>query len=96
MKHGQPASSPAPTPVKPIYDWQRFWIARTGTLDLSDAGFLADLYARWASNPSAVDPSFADLFGAMNDEAAQIFESSYAAGARVQAWDPGLVIDEAR
>ncbi len=22
------------------YDWQRFWIAQTGTLDLSDAGFL--------------------------------------------------------
>ena len=28
--------------AKPLYDWQRFWIARTGTLDLSDGGFLAD------------------------------------------------------
>ncbi len=24
------------------YDWQRFWILQTGTLDLSDAGFLRD------------------------------------------------------
>ncbi|MHB1658344.1 MAG: NACHT domain-containing protein [Acidithiobacillus sp.] len=24
------------------YDWQRFWIAQTGSLDLSDAGFLRD------------------------------------------------------
>jgi predicted NACHT family NTPase len=26
----------------PTYHWQRFWIARTGTVDLSDSGFLAD------------------------------------------------------
>ena len=35
----------------------------------ANAAFLADLYARWASDPSSVDPSFADLFAAMNDEA---------------------------
>ncbi|MGJ4950245.1 NACHT domain-containing protein [Bradyrhizobium sp. HKCCYLS20291] len=28
--------------AKRQYDWQRFWIARTGMLDLSDGGFLAD------------------------------------------------------
>src|SRR5712672_2978044 len=26
----------------PLYNWQRFWIPRTGTVDLSDGGFLAD------------------------------------------------------
>lgn len=26
----------------PRYDWSRFWIAQTGILDLSDAGFLRD------------------------------------------------------
>jgi hypothetical protein len=25
-----------------VYDWSRFWIPQTGTLDLSDAGFLRD------------------------------------------------------
>jgi 2-oxoglutarate dehydrogenase E1 component len=49
----------------------------------ANAGFLADLYARWASNPSAVDPSFADLFGAMNDEARAVLED--ASGA---SWAP--------
>jgi hypothetical protein len=42
MKHGQSASSSVAASAKPVYDWQRFWIARTGTLDLSDGGFLAD------------------------------------------------------
>jgi hypothetical protein len=28
--------------AKPTHDWQRFWISRTGTLDLSDGGFLVD------------------------------------------------------
>jgi hypothetical protein len=27
---------------RPIYSWERFWIERTGTVDLSDGGFLAD------------------------------------------------------
>ena len=26
----------------PTYDWQRFWVSRTGTLDLLDGGFLPD------------------------------------------------------
>ena len=34
-----------------------------------NAAFVADLYARWAANPSSVDTSFAELFGALNDEA---------------------------
>jgi 2-oxoglutarate dehydrogenase E1 component len=34
-----------------------------------NAAFVADLYARWAANPASVDPSFAELFGALSDEA---------------------------
>ena len=49
----------------------------------ANAAFLADLYARWASNPSSVDPSFAELFGAMNDEARAVLED--ASGA---SWSP--------
>ncbi len=49
----------------------------------ANAAFLADLYARWATNPAAVDPSFADLFAAMNDEARAVLED--ASGA---SWAP--------
>src|ERR1700761_7213663 len=49
----------------------------------ANAAFLADLYARWASDPSSVDASFADLFAAMNDEARAVLED--ASGA---SWAP--------
>ena len=49
----------------------------------ANAAFLADLYARWAAEPSAVDASFADLFAAMNDEARAVLED--ASGA---SWAP--------
>jgi 2-oxoglutarate dehydrogenase E1 component len=52
----------------------------------ANANFLSDLYARWASNPSSVDPGFAELFGAMNDEARAILED--ASGA---SWAPRVV-----
>ncbi|WP_428489865.1 2-oxoglutarate dehydrogenase E1 component [Rhodopila sp.] len=57
----------------------------------ANAAFLADLYARWASRPSAVDPSFAELFAAMNDEARAVLED--ASGA---SWAPrrGLMAGE--
>jgi 2-oxoglutarate dehydrogenase E1 component len=35
----------------------------------ANAAFLGEQYARWASNPGSVDPSFADLFDAMDDDA---------------------------
>jgi hypothetical protein len=35
-------SIPDKSPTVGAYDWQRFWIARTGTLDLSDGGFFVD------------------------------------------------------
>ena len=40
-----PTNTPNPptAPIGPVrFDWQRFWIAQTGILDLSDAGFLRD------------------------------------------------------
>src|ERR1700693_2395069 len=49
----------------------------------ANAAFLADLYARWATDPASVDPSFADLFVAMNDEARAVLED--ASGA---SWAP--------
>ena len=38
-------------------------------LNGSNAAFIADLYAKWVENPASVDPSFAELFAALNDEA---------------------------
>jgi 2-oxoglutarate dehydrogenase E1 component len=49
----------------------------------ANAAFLADLYARWVTDPATVDPSFADLFAAMNDEARAVLED--ASGA---SWAP--------
>ena len=49
----------------------------------ANAAFLADLYARWVGSPSSVDPSFADLFAAMNEEARAVLED--ASGA---SWAP--------
>jgi 2-oxoglutarate dehydrogenase E1 component len=57
----------------------------------ANAAFLADLYARWASNPASVDPSFADLFGAMNDEARAVLEDASGAS---WAPRPGFGSDE--
>jgi 2-oxoglutarate dehydrogenase E1 component len=49
----------------------------------ANAAFLGDQYARWATDPSSVDPSFADLFGAMNDEARAVLEDATGA-----SWAP--------
>ncbi|HEX4260794.1 MAG TPA: thiamine pyrophosphate-dependent enzyme, partial [Acetobacteraceae bacterium] len=49
----------------------------------ANAAYLADLYARWAADPDAVDASFADLFGALGDEARSVLGD--AAGA---SWAP--------
>ena len=35
----------------------------------ANAAFIADLYAKWVSDPASVDPSFAELFAEMGDEA---------------------------
>jgi 2-oxoglutarate dehydrogenase E1 component len=49
----------------------------------ANAAFIADLYARWAQNPGSVDPSFADLFAALNDEARSVLTDATGA-----SWAP--------
>ena len=49
----------------------------------ANAAFLGEQYARWATNPTSVDPSFAELFGALNDEARAVLEDATGA-----SWSP--------
>jgi 2-oxoglutarate dehydrogenase E1 component len=49
----------------------------------ANAAFLGEQYARWAVNPGSVDPSFATLFDAMDEEARAVLAE--AAGA---SWAP--------
>ncbi|MFC7735044.1 2-oxoglutarate dehydrogenase E1 component [Roseomonas sp. GCM10028921] len=49
----------------------------------ANATFLADLYARWVQAPDSVDPSFAELFAALNDDARAVLQD--ASGA---SWAP--------
>ncbi len=49
----------------------------------ANAAFLGELYARWAGDPGAVDPSFAALFAALNDDSRAVLGD--AAGA---SWAP--------
>lgn len=49
----------------------------------ANAAFLADLYARWVENPGTVDPSFGELFGALNDEARSVLTDAVGA-----SWAP--------
>ncbi|MCQ8241889.1 2-oxoglutarate dehydrogenase E1 component [Rhizosaccharibacter radicis] len=49
----------------------------------ANAAYLADLYARWVSDPGSVDPSFVALFEAMDEEAKAVLQD--ASGA---SWAP--------
>ncbi len=49
----------------------------------ANAAFLTDLYAKWAEDPRAVDPSFSEFFASLNDEAGAV--STDALGA---SWAP--------
>jgi 2-oxoglutarate dehydrogenase E1 component len=49
----------------------------------ANAAFIADLYARWVENPGSVDPSFAELFAALNDEARSVLTDAVGA-----SWAP--------
>ncbi|MGX9966860.1 2-oxoglutarate dehydrogenase E1 component [Roseomonas sp. F4] len=51
----------------------------------ANATYLADLYARWAEKPDSVDPSFAELFGALNDEARAVLTDAVGA-----SWAPRI------
>ncbi len=49
----------------------------------ANAAFLGELYARWATDPGSVDPSFADLFSTLNDESRAVLEDATGA-----SWAP--------
>ena len=49
----------------------------------ANAAFLGEQYARWATDPTSVDPSFAELFGALNEEARAVLEEATGA-----SWAP--------
>jgi 2-oxoglutarate dehydrogenase E1 component len=49
----------------------------------ANAAFLGEQYARWAANPHSVDPTFAGLFGALNDDARAVLEEATGA-----SWAP--------
>ena len=49
----------------------------------ANAAFLADLYARWAEDPGSVDPSFAEIFAALNDDARAVLMDAQGA-----SWAP--------
>ncbi|GEB36821.1 2-oxoglutarate dehydrogenase subunit E1 [Gluconacetobacter liquefaciens] len=49
----------------------------------ANTAYLADLYARWAADPGSVDPSFASLFAAMDEEGAAILHDAEGA-----SWAP--------
>jgi 2-oxoglutarate dehydrogenase E1 component len=59
----------------------------------ANAAFLGEQYARWAVNPGSVDPSFAELFAALNDDARAVLEE--ATGASWAPRHPDLDADEA-
>ncbi len=55
----------------------------------ANAAFIADLYARWVADPRAVDPGFAELFGALNDESRAILEDNSGASWAPRKWEFG-------
>ena len=52
-------------------------------LNGANAQFIAQLYAKWVSAPNSVDPDFAALFAALDDEAKSVLTD--ASGA---SWAP--------
>jgi len=55
----------------------------------SNAAFIADLYAKWVANPDQVDPSFGELFGALNDEARSVLTDAQGASWAPNRYDFG-------
>src|SRR5208282_5683832 len=52
-------------------------------LNGANASFIAELYAKWVESPTSVDPGFAELFAALNDESRAVLTD--ASGA---SWAP--------
>jgi predicted NACHT family NTPase len=59
---GAPLGSTIGSADKPAFQWQRFWVPRTGSIDLSDGGFLADPTHLFASNRTGAQ-QLAELAG---------------------------------
>jgi 2-oxoglutarate dehydrogenase E1 component len=55
----------------------------------SNAAYVADLYAKWVANPGSVDPSFGELFVALNDEARAVLTDASGASWAPRLWDFG-------
>ena len=55
----------------------------------ANAAFIADRYARWAERPDSVDGSFAELFGALNDEARSVLTDATGASWAPRRFDIG-------
>ncbi|GAB0116248.1 2-oxoglutarate dehydrogenase E1 component [Acidisoma sp. 7E03] len=53
----------------------------------ANAAFIADLYARWVRDPASVDPSFATLFEALNDEARSVLTDASGASWAPRHWE---------
>jgi 2-oxoglutarate dehydrogenase E1 component len=56
----------------------------------ANAAFLGEQYARWAADPASVDPTFAELFSALNDDARAVLEDATGA-----SWAPRHSMAEA-
>ena len=56
----------------------------------SNAAFIADLYARWVAHPNSVDPSFGELFEALNDEAVGVLTDASGASWSPRHFDVGV------
>jgi 2-oxoglutarate dehydrogenase E1 component len=56
-----------------------------------NAAFIADLYAKWTLAPNSVDPSFAELFASLNDEARSVLTDASGASwaPRPSSLEPG-------
>ena len=55
----------------------------------ANAAFIADLYARWVAEPASVDPSFGELFAALNDEAKSVLTDAVGASWAPRRFDVG-------
>ena len=53
----------------------------------ANAAFIADLYARWVRDPATVEPSFATLFEALNDEARSVLTDASGASWAPRHWE---------
>ena len=58
--------------------------AHTSFLDGANATYLAELYARYETDPSSLDPEWQGFFASLGDDAADVF-----ADARGPSWGNG-------